>query len=74
MKALKGTVNDHKMVSVFAKVEYGQSDDLGQKWTKIGSGTQNIDGSIDIEFDCCPTNVSAIQIRPMSATADSTRS
>ncbi len=74
MKALKGTVNDPKMVSVFAKVEYGQSDDLGQKWTKIGSGTQNIDGSIDIDFDCWPTNVSAIQIRPMSATADSTRS
>ncbi len=74
MKALNRTVDDQKMVSVFAKVDYGQSDDLRQKWTKIGSGTQNIDGSIDIDFDCWPTNISAIQIRPMSAAADSTRS
>ncbi len=66
MKTPENCRNQKYAVDVFAGVNLGKSKE--HRWTKIGSGTRNADGTIDLRFDFWPGNDHLIQVRPVAAT------
>ena len=60
----KINLNDHERVGIYGIVNFKRDEKQMSKWTQIGTGFQNRDGSFDLNFNYWPTNLIKIQIRP----------
>ncbi len=55
----------HSNLEILAGINHGKNEDKQLRWTKIGTGSRNQDGTIDLQFSYWPANAKKIQLRPI---------
>jgi len=61
----KADVDGPSELGIFGLSAFQAKDLAKAKWTQIGTATQNGQGYLDLKFDCWPTNIVQIQVRPL---------
>lgn len=58
-------IDEDDDLGIYTVPEFGSDGDGHSSWNRIGTGVQNENGSITLKFDCWPTNVRSIELRPL---------
>ena len=58
------TLNDHDRLAIVGVVNFEHEGEAKTRWTTIGTGFQNKDGSFNLRFEYMPVTGATVQIRP----------
>jgi len=63
MTQKKLQITGHDTLEIFGAIGFDGKRKDDTVWRQVGTGRLNPNGSVDLQFDCWPTNLQLLQLR-----------